>query len=97
MYNDPNQILGTFLRAGDCLAGIIVTPPFQGRLIFTPESGEDGRLIASINGRKVGFAEPTSTEGATCRHIVSLHPGILPHRRSLKLTSQHGVYFLMSP
>lgn len=97
MYNEPNQILGTFLRAGDCLNGIIVTPSFQGRLIFTPNSGEDGRLIASINGRKVGFAEPAPTEGATCRYVVLRHPGILPHRRSLDLTSQHGVYFLTSP
>src|SRR6056297_1364707 len=63
MSVNPNQNLGTFFRAGERLVGIIHTPTFQGRMVFRPDGREEGRLIASINGLSVGYAELVSAEG----------------------------------
>ncbi|HKK30454.1 MAG TPA: hypothetical protein VKA18_08695 [Alphaproteobacteria bacterium] len=93
MSHNPNQILGTFLPDGKRLTGIICTPAFQGRMVFTPD-GENGRLIARINDRTVGFADPILAEGKAVRWSVSLHPCILPHGFRLDLTLENGVCFL---
>ena len=97
MSDNPKQILGTFFRAGERLAGIIHTPAFQGRMVFRPDGHEEGRLIASINGWTVGSAELVSAEGENLTFTVSLHPGILPHTKRLELASKDGVWFLTLP
>ena len=84
MSYEPNQILGTFLPDGSRLTGIICTSSFQGRMVFTPSGGEDGRLIASINGRNVGFAEQVSAGGETPRYAV------LRRRRGLRQPGPQG-------
>ena len=96
MSDNPKHILGTFFRAGERLTGIIHTSTFQGRMVFRPD-GHEGRLIASINGWTVGFAELVSAEGEDLTFTVSLHPGILPHTKRLQLASKDGVWFLTLP
>jgi len=97
MSYNPNHTLGTFFRAGERLIGIIHTPTFQGRMVFGPDGRKEGRLIASINGWTVGFAELVSAEGEDLTFTVSLHPGILPHTKRLQLASKDGVWFLTLP
>lgn len=97
MSYNPNQILGTFFRAGERLIGIIHTPAFQGRMVFGPDGRDEGRLIASINGWTVGFAELVSAEGENLSFTVSLHPGILSQAKRLDLASKDGVWFLTLP
>jgi hypothetical protein len=97
MSDNPKPILGTFFRAGERLTGIIHTPTFRGRMVFRPDGHEEGRLIASINGWTVGFAELVSAEGENLTFTVSLHPGIVPQRKRLELASEDGGWFLTSP
>jgi len=96
MSYNPNHTLGTFFRAGERLIGIIHTPTFQGRMVFGPDGRKEGRLIASINGWTVGFAELVSAEGENLTFTVSLHPGTLAYARPLDLTYQKGVFILIS-
>jgi len=86
-------ILGTFLKDGDCLTGIIRTSTTQARLTFTPDS--DGILIASIVGQPVGHAEPRpSGDSITC-FVVYLRPEVLPEAPFAALVAK-GCIFILS-
>ena len=85
-------LLGTFLKDGDCLTGIIRTSTTQARLTFTPESV--GILIASIDGQPVGHAElRPSGDGIAC-YAVYLRPEILPEARFAALVAKGCVFIL---
>lgn len=85
-------ILGTFLKDGDCLSGIIRTSTTQARLTFAPDS--EGILIASIDGQPVGHAEPRpSGDGITC-FVVYLNPDILPDAPFAALVAKGCVFIL---
>lgn len=85
-------ILGTFLKDGDCLTGIIRTSTTQARLTFTPDS--DGILIASIDGQPVGHAEPRpSGDGINC-FVVYLRPEVLPEAPFAALVAKGCVFVL---
>jgi len=90
-------ILGTFLKDGDCLTGIIRTSTTQARLTFAPAKDDilaDGTLIASIDGQPVGHAEPrTSGDGIAC-FAVYLRPEILPEARFAALVAKGCVFVL---
>lgn len=62
-------------------------------MVLTPD-GYDGRLIASINRRNVGFAEQVSAEGKTPRYAVSLQTNPMGIAMSVKLVFDRGAYFL---
>ena len=86
-------ILGTFLKDGDCLTGIIRTSTTQARLTFTPDDG--GILIASIDGQPVGYAElRPSGDGIAC-YAVYLRPDILPEASFAALVAK-GCIFILS-
>jgi len=86
------SILGTFLKDGDCLTGIIRTSTTQARLTFAPDSG--GNLIASIDGQPVGHAEACpSGDGIAC-YAVYLHPDILPDAPFAALVAKGCIYIL---
>jgi len=92
----PMPILGTFLKDGDCLTGIIRTPTIQARLTFAPENAfpNSGILIASIDGQQVGYAEPRpSGDGIAC-YAVYLNQDILPGVRLSALVAKGCVYVL---
>lgn len=85
-------ILGTFLKDGDCLTGIIRTSTTQARLTFAPDS--KGILIASIDGQPVGHAEPRpSGDGKTC-FLVFLRPDVLPKAPFAALVAEGCVFVL---
>lgn len=90
-------ILGTFLKDGDCLTGIIRTSTTQARVIFTPAKDDiltDGILIASIDGQPVGHAEPRrSGDGITC-FVVYLRPEVLPEAPFAALVAKACVFIL---
>jgi len=86
--------IGTFLKDGDCLTGIIHTPTTQARLTFTPEENGSGILIARIDGEPVGHAEPRHLgDGIPC-YAVYLHPDILPGVRLCALVGKGCRYVL---
>jgi len=85
-------ILGTFLKDGDCLTGIIRTSTTQARLTFIPDT--DGILIASIDGQPVGHAEPRpSGDSITC-FVVYLRPEVLPEAPFAALVAKACVFIL---
>ena len=85
-------ILGTFLKDGDCLTGIIRTSTTQARLIFTPDTG--GSWIASIDGQPVGHAEPRpSGDSITC-FVVYLRPEVLHDAPCAALVAKGCVFVL---
>lgn len=87
-------ILGTFLKDGDCLSGIICTSATQARLVFTPE--RSGVLNASIDGQVVGYAEPRFSGGRLTCYVVYLRPDVLPEADWAVLEAKGCVYTLSS-
>ena len=88
------QLLGTFLKDGDCLTGIICTSTTQARLTFRPDVTNPGAFTATIGGQRVGYAEPRfSGDDITC-YAVRLHPDILPSGRIAALVPKGCVYVL---
>lgn len=87
-------ILGTFLKDGDCLTGIICTSTTQARLTFKPDATKTGAFTAIIDGQRVGYAEPRqSGDGIAC-YTVYLNPSILPSGRMAALVAKGCVYVL---
>jgi uncharacterized protein (DUF736 family) len=88
------QTLGTFLKDGDCLTGIIRTPVVQTRLTFVPDRTDSGSYIAFIGNYQVGYATAKPATGGLACYAVYLHPAILPDVRLAALIEKEGVYIL---
>ena len=86
--------LGTFLKDGDCLTGIIRTSNVQARLTFTPDG--NGILIATIDGQPVGHAEPRMSGDDIACFAVYLRPDILPNGAFASLVAKGCIFVLTS-
>jgi len=90
------QTLGTFLKDGDCLSGIIRTATVQTRLTFVPDRTQSGSYIAFIGNHQVGYATAKPVTGGIACYAVYLHPAILPDTRLAALIEKDGVFILTS-
>ena len=94
MSVNRNHTLGTFFRAGERLTGIIHTSAFQGRMVFRPDGHEEGRLIASINGWRVGHADRRIAAGSSPEYDVVLDQHILAEAFRAELVLTEHCYIL---